>query len=267
MKTVSILIPNRNSLEALQLTIESILFYSDYPYKLIVWDDASDNQIDFQYLEQAKRRGWLELYGSRKRLGHGRVLNNLINGICNTDYAVIMDSDTEIKGHNWMRDFLNIINSNVIASVDVIDRRTTWKGYNVPVCDFSFGFLNMKLYRDNMQVDWQLIAGGTDRRQHPYQSIFADIYPPDRTSLAPQFDENFVSIDPGAKFWLKAHYDNPKGYRMLPIPAVLKPKYHHHGHISYISVMEETFSEKIKKQREAKFNIIKEQLRGLRCQN
>jgi len=266
MKPISILIPNRNSLEALQLTIESILFYTDYPHQIIVYDDYSTNNVDIPYLKQAEFKGWIKLYQGKKRIGHGSVLNELINKICNTNFAIVMDSDTEIKGLNWIQDFLNIIDLNVIAVVDIINRRTTWKGYNVPVCDFSFGFLNMKLYRDNMQTDWSLVAGGIDRRQYPYQSIFADIYPPDKTSLDPQFNENFVSIDPGAKFWLKVHYENPRDYKMLPIPSILKSKYHHHGHISYISVIEDTFTEKIKQQRGAKFNIIRKQLEELRCQ-
>ena len=267
MKTVSILIPNRNSREALKLTIESIRFYTDYPYKIIVYDDCSTNDIDIPYLKKAESKGWLKLYQGENRVGHGGVLNELINKICDTDYAVVMDSDTEIKGHSWVKDFLSVVNSDVIAVVDIIDRRTTWKGYNIPVCDFSFGFLNMELYRDNMDVDWRVMAGGTDRRQQPYKSIFADIYPPDRAKLDPRFDENFVSIDPGGKFWLRAHHGNPKGYKMLDMPAALKPKYHHHGHISYISVLEDTFTERVKQGREAKFRIINKQLEELRCQS
>lgn len=267
MNTISILIPNRNSLDALQLTIESIRFYTDYPHQIIVYDDCSTNGVDIPYLKKAEINGWIKLYLGKKRIGHGGVLNELINKICDTDFAVVIDSDTEIKGMNWIQNFLSITEPDVIAVVDVIDRRTTWKGYNIPVCDFSFGFLNMALYRDGMEVDWRVMAGGTDRRQHPFQSIFADIYPPDKASLGSQFNENFVSIDPGGKFWLKIHYNNPKGYKMLPIPGILKSKYHHHGHISYISVIEDSFSEKIRKGRDAKFKIIGRQLKELRCQN
>jgi len=265
MDKVSILIPNRNSLEALELAVESIRYYTRYPYKLIIYDDASTNGRDIEYLKQAESRGWLELHQGEKRVGHGGVLNELINKLCDTDYAVVMDSDVEIKGFDWIRDFLNIMAPGVIAISDVIDRRTTWKGYNVPVCDFSFGFLDMRLYRDNMEVDWRVMAGGTDRRQHPYESIFADIYPPNRASVGPQFNEDFVSIDPGGKFWLRLHYGNPKGYKMLSIPVTLKPKYHHHGHISYISEIEDSFTEKIRQGRDAKFKIINRQLKGLRC--
>ena len=267
MNQISILISNRNSLEALQLTIESIRFYTNYPYKIIVYDDCSTNGVDIPYLKQAESKGWLKLYQGEKRVGHGGVLNELVNKICDTEYAIIMDSDTEVKGHNWIQDFLGVVSPDVIAVVDVIDRRTTWKGYNVPVCDFSFGFLNMGLYRDNMEVDWRVMAGGTDRRQHPYKLIFADIYPPNKASLDPRFNENFVSIDPGGKFWLRVYYGNPKGYRMVPMPAALKPKYHHHGHISYISVIDDGFTEKTIQGREAKFRIIRRQLKELRCQN
>lgn len=267
MDNISILIPNRNSLEALELAIESIRHYTRYPYKLIVFDDASTNGRDIEYLERAESNGWLELHRGEKRVGHGGILNELINVLCDTDYAVVMDSDVEIKGFNWIQDFMKLMAPDVIAVSDVIDRRTTWKGYNVPVCDFSFGFLNMKLYRDDMGVDWRVMAGGTDRRQYPYESMFADIYPPDRASVGTKFSENFVSCDPGGKFWLRVHFGNPKGYKMLPIPSILKPKYHHHGHISYISEIEDSFTDKIRQGRDAKFNLIKRQLKGLRCRS
>jgi len=270
MKSISILIPNRNSFEALQLCIESIRKYTDYPHKIIVYDDRSTNDVDVQYLRRADVLGWLELHLGMKHLGHGAALNELVNRLCDTDYAIVMDSDIEIKRSGWIQDFLAIAatDEKIISIVDTIGKRLTWLGYNVPVCNFSLGFLNMEAYRNGMEVDWRSVIGGTDRRQEPYESIFADIYPaPASFKNLPKFNENFVSIDPGAKFWLKVNYDNPKRYRVIPMSVGLKQKYHHFDHISFISIPDPSYPPKIAVQREAKFMVIRNHLKGLRCQN
>lgn len=270
MKTVSILIPNRNSFEAVQLAIESIRRYTDYPHRIIVFDDFSTNGIDIPYLENAKAKGWIELYRGKKHAGHGSALNQLVNDICDTDYAAIIDSDIEVKCSGWIQDFLSIVSTDkeIIAAVDTIEKRMTWRGYNVPVSNFSFGFINMKAYRDSMEVDWRSIIGGTDRREKPYCSIFADIYPPEnRFKDLVTFDENFVSVDPGAKFWLKVNYFNSKSYRIIPIPYILLNKYHHFDHISFISIPDPSYPPHIAEKRKLKFSLIKNHLKELRCQN
>lgn len=62
MKTVSILISNCNSFDAIQLCIESIRARTDYPnYQIIVHDDESPNGVDIKYLEEAEAKGWIRL--------------------------------------------------------------------------------------------------------------------------------------------------------------------------------------------------------------
>jgi len=56
MKTCSILISNYNSFETIQLCIESIRKYTDYPHKIVVYDDCSTNEMDVAYLNEAKKK-------------------------------------------------------------------------------------------------------------------------------------------------------------------------------------------------------------------
>jgi len=75
MKEVSIVIPNLNCYEMLQLCIESVRKFTKYSnYKIIVCDDNSQNRVDLEYLHECQDKGWLTLYEHDKRHGHGGML-------------------------------------------------------------------------------------------------------------------------------------------------------------------------------------------------
>ena len=92
MKSVSILISNLNSFEAIQLCVESVRKHTKYPdYKIIVYDDTSWNKVDLAYLRIARNQGWLKLIEGETRVGHGGSVNALLEA-CNTDLAMILDT-------------------------------------------------------------------------------------------------------------------------------------------------------------------------------
>ena len=72
-RKVQILMPNLNSFEAVQLAVESIHHYTRHTnYEFIVYDDCSINDVDVDYLREAKRRGWItDLIEGQKHIGHG----------------------------------------------------------------------------------------------------------------------------------------------------------------------------------------------------
>lgn len=270
----SILISNKNSYEAIQLCIESINRYTRYPdYKVIVYDDGSDNVIDLYYLRQAKYYGWIDelIEGdtsdrlSNPAVGHGGTLNILINEICQTSLAMVIDSDIYVKDYGWLTEMIEKIDlQKDLAICDVIPRGLfTVQGYRVPICDFSFGLLNMAVYNDNMRVDW--LPRKADRRDEPFLSIFADIYPPEKSEFFRQkgdkekFQENQVFFDVGSNLWMKTIYDNPKGYRMIHMPEDTKRKFRHFGHMAFLSRTDE-FKDNIK------FKNLKDALKELRTQ-
>lgn len=263
-KTVSILISNRDSFQAIELCVESVRKYTRHPHQVIVYDDASTNTVDVEYLREAKKRGLIhEFIEGKKQLTHGGSLNVLINEICDTDYAAVLDCDTQVRGHGWLADLVNIISedSQILGICDFKHEGIQANGYRTGFYTIWFGLLNMIAYRDGMQVDWMLSR--ENRNREPYKSLF------DFLSGIPKpetFDENVVFNDPGSQLWVKVRYDNPKGYKVVNVPLEIFSKYRHFGHISMISIPHPSHSAQVKFNRETRFAQIKTELARLRCQ-
>jgi len=264
-KEVSILIPNRDSYEALQLCVESIRKFTQYPHKIIVCDDNSSNKIDLKYLRECQDKGWIELYEHDEVGGHGAMLNRLTNDICDTRLAMIVDSDIQIRGHGWLGDMVRAISvsNNIIAVVDTMYKYIAPRYYRVPISNFWFGLINMDAYRDGMQVDWR--NRRADRRREPFKTVFADHYPPDSPGIDwDNFKENQVEVDPGGNFWLQVSYFNPKGYEVIPLPDSVLHKYYHFWHITFISFPDYDNDARVVAERNAKFAQIRGELKKLR---
>lgn len=281
MNPISILISNRDSYEAIQLCVESIRRYTRYPHRIIVFDDRSRNDVDLPYLLDVQEKGWIELHRNKGDfpLTHGGSLNVLINQICDTDYAIILDCDVMIKKEGWLEDFMNetIKDSKTLAVVDMIPKGYTWKGFRTPIYHFWFGLLNMRAYNDGMRVNW--VNNVEDASQEPYKSLFAELGDAENNnyfmSLVNQgkvdlekWDKTIVSNDSGAQLWLKVTYDNPKKYRVIPLPRGLHEKHRHFGHGAIIGTMahsdEKSYDAEMAR---LKFAEIKGCLEELRCQN
>lgn len=265
MKTCSILISNYNSFEAIQLCIESVRKYTKYPHKIVVYNDICINGVDDVYLRECRDKGWIELHEnlSETNLSHGGVLNKLINELCDTDLAAIIDCDVQIKGEGWFEDLIEIASDpEILAVCDMRHERISPYGYYVPgFYQLWFSLLNMEAYRDGMQVDW--MHETEIKEKEPYRNMFRCL---DGIARPANFDDNMVDIDPGSKLWVKVNYDNPKGYRVLWLPEKVRSKFYHYGHISMISIPNETHSEDVRQKRITRMGMIREELQRLRCQ-
>ena len=94
MKSASVLISNHNNFEMIELCIESVRKFTDYPHKIIVYDDASayvqdgkklPNEHDLNYLRACRDKGWITLIEGEKQIHHGGALNVLLTEACDTD--------------------------------------------------------------------------------------------------------------------------------------------------------------------------------------
>lgn len=281
MKTVTIAIPNYNSFEAIQLCIESIRRHTNYPdYRIIVYNDRCINKIDAEYLYDCLKKGWIqELYEGDVQQTHGGSLNILINEKCQTDYAAIIDCDIVIRQDGWLEDLINEAEKHpkILAVVDYKDKGYAFDGsFRTGIYLFWFGLLNMNAYRDGMQVNWRLSIA--DRREEPYLSEFADLYPPERNDYwlmlfrrgsFPYTDiescpKDKVVNDPGAQLYMKIKYNNPKGYRAVLLPSQTRHKFYHFEHISMLSIPHPSHDEKVRAARETRFAMIKTELERLR---
>ena len=282
MKEVSIIIANRDSYEAIQLCIESVRKYTRHPYQIIVYDDNSKNDIDLPYLRECAKAEDFTLIESLSddSRWHGGALNILLNtGVVDTDYAMVIDCDVQIKGYGWLENIVKIAESDksIIAVVDTKNKGYTWIGYRTPIYHFWFGLLNMVAYRDDMITDWDNDV--VDRRDKPFKAIFADLYPPQENAywkemvalgkIKPeQFKENFVSNDVGAKLWITVNYANKNGYRVEPLTPILRASYRHFGHGSIIGTLGHSKHDSYDAQQaRKKFDEIRRELKQLRSTN
>ena len=267
MKSCSILITNYNSFEAIQLCIESVRKYTKRPHRVIVFNDICLNGIDDVYLRDCRDKGWIELHENgtdpANQLTHGGALNKLINEICDTDYAAILDCDTQIKADGWLDDLIECAEADpkILGVADMRHERISVYGYYVPgFYQMWFSLLNMAAYRDGMQVDWMHEI--TTRDHEPYINMFRCL---DAIPRPENFDDNCVDIDPGSKLWIKIKYDNPKGYRVDYVPEKARQKFVHYGHISMISIPNPTHSAETHLNRITRMGRIRKELERLRC--
>lgn len=234
MRACTILIPNYNSFEAIQLCIESIQRNTEYPHKIIVYDDASTNKVDREYLTSLKRKKQIETILGKKRLNHGGAINKLL-ARCKTDLAMILDNDIQILEKGWLEEIANLVGSKDLCLCGI---EHNYKSAQPSLSDWMqtwFILLNMKAYRDGMEVDWS--------RCH----------------------ESGIMLPVGAKLWLKARDDNPRGYRFLyPVPQSIKAKFHHFGHVSCIATESPADEDWLIKARRQKLGEVKSALNKLR---
>jgi glycosyltransferase involved in cell wall biosynthesis len=237
---VDILIPNYNGREALQLCVESIAAYTAEPHRVIVYDDASTNPGDMEYLEAACNRGLVDiLHFNPEHGGHGVALNSLMNDpSLDAEYAVIMDNDIQILRSGWLRDLLALADSPQVLVVCDDKAKGYWpRGFRPSMFLFWFGLINVSAYQGGMQVDWSIDSA--DRRIEPWLSEFADLFPPEENEIFKdyvhrggyeEFDRNKVIFDPGCHLRNKMQFDNPKGYTFKPLTNSLRKSFHHFAH-------------------------------------
>jgi glycosyltransferase involved in cell wall biosynthesis len=260
MPKVDILVSNRNSLEAIQLCVESVHAYTrPGDYQLIVYDDVSDNGIDIPYLRGKQEQGWLRLIEGERRVEHGGALNALVNVTCESDLAVIMDCDIEVLRDGWLDDFVELLADDPLAiaavrchGVQVRGGTSRGGAYLAPFCEWWFGLLNMQAYRDDMQVDW---TGSWVSTKEEFMAL------PDAASL-PIDKMATYSFDVGCKFYDKVLHNNPKGYYIVsPLPGHINNSFNHYLQVCHhIADGRPEITAHVRK----KLDVMRQQLKGLR---
>lgn len=235
MKTCSILISNYNSFEAIQLCIESVRRYTKYPHEIIVYDDRSTNVVDRGYFFDAQEKGWIKAIFGINRLNHGGAINKLLD-FCDIDLAMILDNDIQILESGWLEQIVKLIKDDVLIACNVeCNYKSAQPSYPTWMQTW-FMMLNMRAYRDGMEVDWSRIT------------------------------ENGIMFPVGAKLWIKTLNDNPKEYRFINIPESITKKYRHFAHVSCIATEDPSDEKWLIKARKEKLEEIKRELTKLRSQ-
>lgn len=266
---VSILVANYKGGPVAELCIESVRrFTPEGAYRLIVLNDYDPLDTDGPYLRTARDRGWIELHEATERLYHGGALNRLLNEICDTRIAVNLDNDTQITGPDWLDAMTAPLDApDVLAVCDARPFNcVSTQGYVPPFYRFWFASMDMERYRDLGPIDWRFAYA--DRRVYPYSAMFKDVEGVDLPQKqAEEFDANRVCIDPGSQLWVKVHCENPKGYRVVPIPPSMSAKYRHIGHISHWADVPDDHDEWTRKNKRTRYAFVEAELRRLRCRS
>lgn len=110
-KRCDIIIPVWNQLEVTRDCVNSIVKHTDYPYRLIIIDNASDSPTA-DYLKNLKCEKYLDLLLTRneKNLGFVKAINQGI-AVSDAPYLCIMNNDT-IATAGWLDEMVAVIEAN-----------------------------------------------------------------------------------------------------------------------------------------------------------
>jgi glycosyltransferase involved in cell wall biosynthesis len=266
MKNCSILIPSWCGHKATELCIESILKRTEYKggYQIIVYDSSPEDSEDRKYLCKKQGEGKIMLFVSETRQRHGDALMNLLL-FCDTDIAVILDSDNEILTGDWLKVFTDPI-QNLKKDLGV---GFLIKGGNRPNNDFFFApvfhpshlVLNMYLYRQIMRADdwlyfkipvWEFKY--KDQLEAMSDEQAAEWFCHDRTLNRPR-----IEYDAGGLFTEWLIYDNPNNLKMhsMPIEFFTEKVKHYGGMSAYHTRLDTPHMKK-------KYELLMERLKILR---
>lgn len=266
MKSCSILIPSWCGHKATELCIESIIKRTEYKngYRIIVCDSSPEDSSEREYLRSQSEKGNIRLIVNNSRLRHGDALWKMLV-VCNTEIAVILDSDNEILSGDW----LNIFTSPIHDPDKDLGVGFLIKGGNRPNNDFFFApvfhpshlILNMRLYRQIMRPDDWLcskipVSDFKYKEQLGAMSVTeaAEWFEYERTLDRPR-----IEYDSGGLFTERLIYDNSNGLRMYskPIEFFTKKIKHYGGMSAYHTRLYQPHMQK-------KYELLLERLKAIR---
>ena len=234
MKSLSILIPNRFTWDAIILTIESIKKRTIYPdYKIIVSDNSMsplcrgvepepenklrDNGSRIGYLREQAKKGRIQLienHDQERKYGHGENIKKLLS-ICDTEYALLFVSTAEVLDPYWLHVLTRLIQTDRDLGVARFKSGGKQRELNwiAPVYWPNIMLLNMPLYRQfQAPGDWDLRR--ILKSEWKYGHIFNQFSP----LREPENGKERVFLDTGSRLWERLTFENPAGYRILPLP-------------------------------------------------
>ena len=94
-KQCDIIIPFHNGLNYRHDCIESVLRNTHYPYRLLLINDASDEDTTQKILKYVKKYSHIQMYINIKKLGYLKSCNIGIK-MSKAPYVVILNSDTYV---------------------------------------------------------------------------------------------------------------------------------------------------------------------------
>jgi glycosyltransferase involved in cell wall biosynthesis len=247
MKSVAICITNYNSGETIQLCIESIRRFTQYPHKIIVCDDVTDPEFydDLTYLRQVRDKGWITLLENTARMGHGSTLARILDSCVadGIDLAMILDCDIQVIKDGWLEKMIAHQETTGAAMITDLEEFPD----NIAIASWFF-MLDLVQY-PSVRADWGYTQKGPkDQYSHLKYAYGSGMYPTGYQIYKRIVDQGRII----APF--------PAGISSFPVGP--EAYYKHHVHISVLSLPQSGPCWVIRQQRYA---IIQSELRKLRA--
>ncbi len=114
---VTIIIPSKNSMELLQVCIDSIFDKTDYPdYRVLIVDNGSDDMAALAYLEQLATHNRCEVIRDPRPFNFSALINQGIRA-SKTELVCALNNDIEIISTDWLREMVSVIQQPNIGIV------------------------------------------------------------------------------------------------------------------------------------------------------
>ena len=103
---ISIIIPNKDHVEALRRCVTSIIEKSTYDnYEIVIVENNSETKEIFSYYEELKNNPSIKIVTFKGAFNYSAV-NNFGVGAATGDYVLLLNNDTQVITVNWLEELL-----------------------------------------------------------------------------------------------------------------------------------------------------------------
>ncbi len=107
-KKVSIVIPTKNRVDLLRPAVDSILDMTLYPnYEIVIVDNQSDDMATLSFLEELSASNRANIVMFDEAFNFARIHNMIVPQL-NSDYALLLNNDTEVTNPMWLTRLIDL---------------------------------------------------------------------------------------------------------------------------------------------------------------
>lgn len=117
---VSIVIPNMDHIEELQVCINSILEKTTYNnYEIIIVENNSKKQETFEYYKELEQNSKIKVVNyTEKKFNYSKIINFGVRQATG-EYIIQLNNDTELLTNNWLEELLGYAQRKDVGAVGV----------------------------------------------------------------------------------------------------------------------------------------------------
>lgn len=140
--SVSILIPNKDSIKLLKKCIQSILNLTTYSnYEIVIIENNSTKKETFDYYEELKKHDKIRiLYYKEKGFNYSKIINFGVKN-CKSDFVMQLNSDTQLLTPRWLEKLIGFGQRNDVGAVGARlyykDKSIQHAGIGIDICDLA----------------------------------------------------------------------------------------------------------------------------------